>query len=120
MVDYQGIALESKRTTGENSSYLAFGLDVRGIYQDFSSTMISTAPLSFVDRNKDTLNTTYYGGYLAWGNNYFPWSPKAWGLETSFRVQGGIYYADTSYRGRLSNSGSIIGGGDPKKRRLFG
>jgi hypothetical protein len=116
-VDYWGVALEAKRTPAPNSHYLAWGLDVRGIYQDLNSTIVGTSPAGFVDTYKESLKTTYYGGYLAWCGNYSPPLLKNWGLESSFRLQGGVYYADTDYRGRLTNSGPIIGGGgDPTSR----
>jgi hypothetical protein len=117
-VDYWGIALESKKTLSPASQYLALGLDVRGIYQDLNSTMSgSWAGSPFIDTYKERLNTTYYGAYFAWGGYYAPSLFKTWGLESSFRLQGGIYYANTDYHGRLINSGQIIGGGgDPTSR----
>ena len=93
-VDYWGIALESKKTLLPTSRYLAWGLDVRGIYQDLNSTMAGAWIGPFVDTYKERLNTTYYGAYLAWGGYYSPSLFKTWGLESSFRLQGGVYYAE--------------------------
>jgi hypothetical protein len=113
-VNYWGIALESKKTPVANSHYLAWGLDVRGIYQDLDSTMAGAWAGPFLVTYKESLKTSYYGGYLAWCGDYSPSPLKNWGLESSFRLQGGLYYADVRYSGRLANSGTIIGGGgDP-------
>ncbi|MCF8476064.1 MAG: hypothetical protein K9G60_03480 [Pseudolabrys sp.] len=128
-VDHWGAALESKLALNPgfmggalNRHYLALGADIRGIYQDLDSTMSSTATNSptflFVDTYNETLNTTYSGAYLAWGGDYSPFMLKrlweSWGLESAFRLQGGVYYARTHYDGQLINTGPIIGGGgDP-------
>lgn len=96
--------------------YLALGADVRGIYQTIDATMNATTGANFT-YNED-LNTTYYGAFLAWGGDYAPMLfARLWeslGLQSSFRLHGGIYYADTQYSGNLVGTGPIIGsGGNP-------
>ncbi len=115
-VDQWGGALEMK--WGLDTSFadwnLAVGVDVRGIYQDLDADMFGTFGRSFLVSYKEDLDTTYYGAYLAWGGNYAPFLFESWGLEASFLLRGGVYYAYTDYDGTLVNSGPIIGGGgDP-------
>ena len=128
-VNQWGAALESKWAINRDfiglssplfRPYWAVGVDVRGIYQKLDATISTTATnspaFSFVDTYGENLNTTYSGAYLAWGADFSPILPlfRSWGLENAFRLQGGIYYAHTSYSGQLANTGSIIGGGgDP-------
>ena len=117
-VDHWGAALESKWALNPGflqGHYWAAGADIRGIYQNLDSTITSNDPAwPFVATYGENLNTTYSGAYLAWGGNLSPILLNSWGIETAFRLQGGIYYAHTNYDGQLTNSGAIIGGGgDP-------
>jgi hypothetical protein len=121
-VDQWGGSLEAKwflasgpfaATRAMKPQYLALGADVRGIYQNIDATMNSTTGATFA--YNESLDTTYYGAFLAWGGDYAPillggiWN--ALGLQSSFRLQGGVYYADTQYSGNLVSTGPIIGGG---------
>lgn len=116
-VDQWGVSLESKWqlapdimggdidvTNAQRGRYLSIGADIRGIYQDLqidATSGATTGPLSY----SEDLDTTYYGAYVAWGGDYSPillenlWN--RWGLQSSFRLSGGIYYADTDYDGRI-------------------
>jgi hypothetical protein len=114
-VDQAGLALESKWlltpevmgvTQAPNRRYLALGLDWRAIYQDMSLRI--TQPLfssTFDLRYNEDLDTNYYGAFAAYGGDYKPLFFKGlWerlGLQSSFRLQGGIYHADTDYSGSL-------------------
>lgn len=120
-VDQWGISLESawQLTPGvmgvtrtPPQRHLSIGADIRGIDQDLQidATSGQTAgPLSY----SEDLDTTYYGAYAAWGGDYSPFLLKGlwdrWGLQSSFRVRGGVYYADTDYDGRLvdASGGSL-------------
>ncbi|MFD1696437.1 hypothetical protein [Roseibium aestuarii] len=94
-----------------SNSYLAFGADVRGFYQDLSSSMSGT--IVNVRYNED-LNTNYFGAFAAYGRDYSPFLLGAlWdklGLESSFRLQAGVYYARTDYSGTLSQTGTTCAG----------
>lgn len=94
-------------------TYFAFGPDIRGIYQDLSSRMnASTGATITYDED---LDTTYYGAFAAVGATYAPpflgglW--ERWGLESSVRLQGGLYWAQTDYDGTLTHTAPFPGGG---------
>lgn len=118
-VDLWGISLESKMdftpgSTDENPSpdmrYLAFGMDFRGIDQDLHTRFTdSTVPNYLVTYDED-LDTRYYGVYAAVSgtSNMF----QQWGLETSIRLQGGVYFANTSYDGVMRQIG-VVANADP-------
>jgi hypothetical protein len=101
---------------GMKPQYLAVGADVRGIDQNLNAVMNGTS--GFVANYNEDLNTTYYGGFIAWGGDYesilFRTIWDYLGLQSSFRFQGGVYYADTRYNGSLVNTGVLCGGcGNP-------
>lgn len=118
-VDHWGGALESQWTLAPgvmgvtqapNRRYFALGADVRGIDQELAidaSLTLNGAPATGTYR--EDLDTRYYGAYAAWGGDLSPFLFKGlwgrWGLQSSFRLQGGIYHADTDYDGRYSANG---------------
>ena len=120
-VDQWGVALEAKLYRDLDSSvfhdaFVAVGADMRGIYQDLNSQMVAStgARISYTE----SLDTTYYGGFAAIGATYVPplfgglWDRL--GLESSFRLQGGVYYANTQYDGTLAHTAPFpVGGGNP-------
>jgi hypothetical protein len=114
-VDNWGASAEA-RWLKSDDRYFSAGADIRGIFQDLDSTLNATT--GSVITYRDSLDTTYYGAFAAFGGGYTPplvsdlW--QRWGLESSFRLQGGVYYADTSYDGTLSQTAPFPGGGgDP-------
>lgn len=112
-VDYWGTSLELARqltpgtmgvTVAPNPRNLSIAADIRGIDQDI--TLNTTAPGSTgVARYDEELDTRYYGAYLAYGGDYSPLLFKGlwnrWGLQSSFQLRGGLYYADTDYSGHF-------------------
>lgn len=115
-VDQWGASLEVKKmlnpgvmgvTKAPPQRYLAVGADIRGIDQELSlnaNGAVGATPIT-TTYNED-LDTTYYGAYLAWGGGYNPFLFRGlWerlGLQSSFRLQGGVYSADTDYDGRFA------------------
>ncbi len=124
-VDQWGVSLEAKRelnpgvmgvTQAPPRRTLAFGADIRGIDQDLdvfiAHDRTSAGPMTY----KEDLDTRYYGAYAAWGGDVNPfllaglW--QRWGLQSSFQLRGGVYYADTDYDGVLiDQSFGGLGGG---------
>lgn len=113
-VDHWGVAIQSKWHYGSGimgvtrpapRKHFALGLDVRGIYQDYNETITASAFPAVTNYN-ESLDTTYYGAYLAWGRDYrlpfFSALTSGLGLMSSFELRGGVYYADTEYDGRLN------------------
>ena len=51
----------------------------------------------------DSIDTRYYGAYLAWGGDYAPFLFRnLWnklGLQSSFRLRGGVYHVEADYDG---------------------
>jgi len=116
-VDQWGAALESEWAAGGvagllSKQHFAVGADIRGIDQDldarFTASFISAS--DYLVTYSENLDTRYYGAYLAWGGAYTPflfadlW--KSWGLVSSFRLHGGIYYANTDYDGQMTQASS--------------
>ena len=99
-------------TQAPRRRYLALGADLRGIHQDLDVTITTTAPGDGPAVYEEDLETRYYGAYLAWGGDFAPFLFKGlwerWGLRSSFRLQGGVYYADTEYDGRLDDSTTTL------------
>jgi len=91
------------------NDYFIIGADVRGIDQD--NKLHSSVGTAF--KYKESLDTTYYGGYLGFGGEYsfgfIPFLGSAvkgvgglydrLGLRTFINVRGGLYSADTGYDG---------------------
>lgn len=99
-------------TSAPSPRYLAAGVDVRAINQDTNLSYIAPAFAAISFNYNEDLDTNYYGAYLAWGGDYDPvllqrlWS--RWGMHSSFRLRGGVYYADTEYMGAtVSNQANI-------------
>ncbi len=114
-VDQWGVSLESQWTMNPgvmgvtrapHRRYFAVGADIRGIDQDLDILMTSSgAGITGVATYSEDLDTRYYGAYAAWGGDYSPLLLKGlwsrWGLQSSFRFQGGIYNSQTDYDGNL-------------------
>lgn len=91
------------------NDYFIIGADVRGIDQD--NKLHSSVGTAF--KYKESLDTTYYGGYLGFGGEYsfgfIPFLGSAvkgvgglydrLGLRTFINVRGGLYSANTDYDG---------------------
>lgn len=116
-VDHWGAAAElaiplpavvSGVTRAENEKYFAFGADVRGIDQDLSLRSSALSNTAFDFTYSEELRTRYYGGYVAIGGDtsslLFRNLFERMGLQSSFRLRGGVYYADTDYTGRTRES----------------
>lgn len=114
-VDQWGVSLEVKRqldptvsgvTQAPPRRFLAVGADIRGIDQDLDAIMTVINPgFSGPATYTEDLDTRYYGLTASWGGDINPFLFKGlwerWGLQSSFRLRGGIYYADTDYDGRI-------------------
>jgi hypothetical protein len=121
------------------STYLGAGGDVRAILQDI--TINNTTPQfpGALIRYDESLDTHYYGGYLAIGGDYsiFPGLDSGWGISSSFKAHVGVYSAQTDYDGsykaffidtpasitRLSKSddqATVIAGLSFETRKQFG
>ncbi len=118
-VDQAGVALEVKQlltpgisgvTQAPNARYLALGADWRAIYQDMTINT-TLPPGAFSQIYTEELDTDYYGVFAAYGGDYWPMLFKGlwnrWGLQSSFRLQGGIYYADTDYSGIMRSTSAL-------------
>lgn len=108
--------MDPREASPVSLGYVAFGPDVRGIYQTTSAVMNATT--GAVITYNEGLDSTYFGAFAAVGGTYTPpllgglW--ERWGLQSSFRVQGGLYWARTDYDGTLLHTAPFPGGGgDP-------
>jgi hypothetical protein len=110
--DYWGVQAELKFGRAEpvhakpnlyRNDYFIIGADVRGIDQD--NRLRSSVGTNFL--YKETLDTTYYGGYLGVGGEYslgflgVGGLYDRLGLRTFINLRGGLYSADTDYSGRF-------------------
>lgn len=113
-VDQTGVALEVRQlmnsgltgvTLAPKARYMALGADWRAIYQDMNLRGTLSLNPAFDMRYSEDLDTDYFGVFAAYGGDYSPWLLKGlWnhlGLQSSFRLQGGIYQATSDYSGRL-------------------
>ena len=94
------------------NDYFIIGADVRGIDQDNHLRSPTGTDFSY----KETLDTTYVGGYIGIGGEYsfgfIPFVGSAvkgvgglydrLGLRTFINLRGGLYNAETDYDGRFS------------------
>jgi hypothetical protein len=119
-VDYWGGQLEFKFGAGQpvqtkpnfyRNDYFIAGADIRGIDQDIK--IVNHADNLPIDAPfftyRETLDTTYYGGYIGFGGEYsFGFIPGVknvgglydrLGLRTFINVKGGLYSAQTDYDG---------------------
>ncbi len=82
---------------------VGIGADVRGIDQD---NRIRANPI----RYNETLDTTYYGGYLSITGEYnilgFFGIGGSWGIRSFATFRAGLYGADTDYTGRFNQTGN--------------
>lgn len=122
-VDYWGGQVEFKFGSGQpvhakpnfyRNDYFIVGADVRGIDQD--NTLRGHFDGVFVYNYKETLDTTYVGGYVGLGGEYsfgfIPFVGSAvkgvggiydrLGLRTFINARAGLYNAETDYDGRLA------------------
>jgi len=116
--DYWGGQAELKFATGAptevkpeiyRNDYFIAGFDVRGIDQDNKLRSTFGTPFSY----KETLDTTYTGGYVGIGGEYsFGFIPgiknvgglyDRLGLRTFINATAGFYNASTDYTGRLAS-----------------
>lgn len=114
--DYWGAQAELKFATGApqevkpqiyRNDYFIAGFDVRGIDQD--NRLRGKFGNVDVYNYKETLDTTYVGGYVGFGGEYsFGFIPgiknvggiyDRLGLRTFINATAGLYNADTDYRG---------------------
>jgi hypothetical protein len=115
-VDYWGGQAEFKFGSAEpvharpnlyRNDYFIIGADVRGIDQDNKLRGHSFTG-SDVFTYKESLDTTYVGGYIGFGGEYSLGFLKTgplmerFGLRTFINVKGGLYNADTDYDGRFA------------------
>jgi hypothetical protein len=115
-VDYWGTQGELKFGRAEpmqakpnfyRNDYLIIGADVRGI--DQNNKLRSHGDF----RYNETLDTTYYGGYIGFGGEYsFGFIPglknvgglyDRLGLRTYISARAGLYSANTDYNGRYTS-----------------
>ncbi|MGB6347561.1 MAG: hypothetical protein WBF40_09400, partial [Methyloceanibacter sp.] len=91
------------------STHWGAAFDVRGLDQDLRIKG-QTAGTSNLFNYRETLDTTYYGGYVTFGGEYslFPSLYSGWGLRSFIDLHAGIYGADADYNGRFTGKG--IGG----------
>ena len=122
-VDYWGGSAEFKFGRPEpvyekpnfyRNDYFIVGADVRGIDQDIKINGKFEGDPIFT--YKETLDTTYYGGYIGIGGEYsfgfIPFIGSAvkgvggiydrLGLRTFINARAGLYQADTDYDGRFA------------------
>jgi hypothetical protein len=115
-VDYWGGQVEAKfwspntvqvKPNLYRSDYFIIGADVRGIDQNNKLRGHSLAGTD-VFTYKETLDTTYVGGYIGLGGEYnlgfLKTGPlmERFGLRTFINARAGLYNADTDYDGRFA------------------
>ncbi len=97
------------------NDYFIVGFDVRGIDQD--NRLRAHDQGGEIFRYDETLDTTYYGGFIGFGGEYsFGFIPglksvggiyDRLGIRTFITVKGGLYNADTDYSGRFDTPGAF-------------
>jgi hypothetical protein len=95
------------------NDFFLFGFDVRGLDQENRIRSHDQAGELF--RYNETLDTTYYGGFVGFSGEYsFGFIPglksvggiyDRLGIRTFITVKGGLYNADTEYSGRFDTPG---------------
>lgn len=115
-VDHWGVSLETQWhsmpdvmgvTQAPPRRTFAIGADIRGIDQVLSGDIALDQPLAGRGPVKysEDLDTRYYGAYLAWGRDYtLPFLSSVTGglgLQSSFLLRGGVYFAETEYEGQI-------------------
>ena len=88
-------------------AYWGIGADVRGIDQSTKLRLDAPDAGNPVVRYDETLDTTYWGGYLTVGGEYnilgYLGIGESWGLRSLVALRGGLYNAETDYRGRYAS-----------------
>ncbi len=89
------------------NDYFIVGVDIRGI--DQSNTLHATSGSTKVFKYKETIDTTYTGGYIGLGGEYSFGFLKGiggfydrLGLRTFISGRAGLYSAETDYDGRFA------------------
>ena len=106
-VKFGGAAPVHTRPNLYRNDYFIVGADVRGIDQD--NRLHSSVGTNFT--YKETLDTTYIGGYVGLGGEYslaFLTGGGLYerlGLRTFIAARAGLYNADTDYDGRFAAGG---------------
>jgi hypothetical protein len=115
-VDLWGVAVELDRPTGRpmmpglfHATYWGAGFDVRGLDQDM--TIKGRDGTTDLFHYNETVDTTYYGGFISFGGEYTLgmlgmgglW--ERWGLRSFFEAHAGLYSANTDYDGRFTPTG---------------
>ena len=88
------------------STHWGAAFDVRGLDQDLHIKG-STGGVGELFNYKETLDTTYYGGYVVFGGEYslFPALYGGWGLRSFIDLHAGIYGANADYNGHFVGKG---------------
>lgn len=114
-VDHHGISVEAKRALASlQPRYISLGLDYRAINQDVDvNSSVASVFGTETFLYQEDLDTNYYGVTAAFGGNYsLPLvgsMTSGLGLQSSFKLWGGIYYTDTDYSGRSTVAGPGVG-----------
>lgn len=118
-VDYWGGAAEAKFWSMETvqvrpnlyrNDYFILGGEVRGIDQE-NGLRSSDRSGATVFTYSETLDTTYYGGYVGIGGEYslgflgVGGITDRFGLRSFISARGGIYGVETQYRGAFTQGG---------------
>ncbi len=89
--------------------HFGIGADVRGIDQDNRIRIYPDGQGDAI-RYNETLDTTYYGGYLSVTGEYnilgFFGIGGSWGIRSFATFRAGLYGADTDYTGRFDQTGN--------------
>lgn len=116
-VDYWGVGGEARFGKGPEPvpdsggylfrlGYVGIGTDVRGIDQSNKLRLRGDGP----DVNySESLDTTYWGGFLSVGGEYnllgYLGVGSDWGLRSFVSLRAGVYDANTDYVGRYTAAG---------------
>ena len=89
--------------------HFGIGADVRGIDQDNRIRLNPDGQGSSI-RYDETVDTTYFGGYLSITGEYnilgYFGIGGSWGIRSFATFRGGVYDADTDYTGRFTQTGN--------------
>jgi hypothetical protein len=147
-VDYWGVGGEARFGKGAEPvpdqggylfrfAYVGVGVDARGIDQDNRLNLRGDGFDTNEIKYSESLDTTYWGGYLSIGGEYnilgYLGMGGSWGLRSLISLRAGIYDADTDYSGRFTPNGedvthlglsddkvAFIGGATFETRKQFG
>jgi hypothetical protein len=116
-VDSWGVALEFTTPNPRpmllpgimKSTHWGAAFDVRGIDQNLGIKGATGGTGNLFNYN-ESLDTTYYGGYITFGGEYslFPSLYSGWGLRSFIDLHAGLYSANADYNGRFTGRG--VGG----------